>query len=175
MARGPAAPPSTLPLKLKSASPEVITPPEAVRLPAIAKRLGVVVDKERVDDTSNTKLPLIAVAKAVGSCKWRTPEPRVPVLSISTMRALAATPEVLSEPREIAYLAVPELVAMVRQPRLSEPTEYELPTALIATFVCTPVLLLMSSTLGSNATLPAPSALKLPAMATGPPASKPWK
>ena len=59
MARGPAAPPSTLPLKLKSASPEVITPPEAVRLPTIAKRLGVVVDKERVDDTSNTKLPLI--------------------------------------------------------------------------------------------------------------------
>lgn len=153
----------------------MITPPEAVRLPAIAKRFGTVVDKERVDDTPNTKLPLIAVGNAVGSCEWRVPEPSVPVLSTSIMRPLVATLEVLSEPREIAYLEVPELVAMVRHPRLSAPTEYELPVELIGTFVCTPVLVLMSSTPASKATFPVPSALKLPAMATGPLASKPWK
>src|SRR5215471_4516781 len=174
MASGPAAPPSTLPLKLKSASPEVITPPEALKLPTIAKRLGVVVDKDRVDVTSKTKLPLIAVGKAVGSCKRRTPEPSVPVLSTSIMRPLVATLEVLSEPRENAYLEVPDPVAIVRQPRLSEPTEYELPTEFIGTLVCTLVLVLMSSTPAAKATLPVPSALNVPAMATGPLALKPW-
>src|SRR5215470_11140217 len=175
MVRGPAAPPSTLPLRLKSASPEVITPPEAVKLPIIAKRLGVVVDKDRVDVTSKTKLPLIAVGKAVGSCKRRTPEPSVPVLSTSIMRPLAATLEVLSEPRENAYLEVREPAAIVKQPRLSEPTEYELPAGLMGTLVCTPVLVLMSSTPASNATFPVPSALNVPATATGPLALKPWK
>src|SRR5215470_7688947 len=176
IARGPAAPPSELPLRLKSASPEVITPPEAVMLPTMAKRLGVVVDKDRVDVTSKLKLPLSAVVeKAVGSCMRRVPEPSLPVLSTSIMRPLAAMLDVLSEPRENAYLEVPDPVAIVRQPRLSEPTEYELPTELIGTLVCTPVLVLMSSTPAAKATLPVPSALNVPAMARGPLASKPWK
>lgn len=89
------------------------------------------------------------------------------------MRPLVATPELI-EPRENRYVDIPELVAIMRQPRLSGPTEYELPAELMVTFVCTPALLLMSSTPTRRAILPVPSASKAPAIAAGPLVSKPW-
>src|ERR1700675_1019160 len=64
---------------------------------------------------------------------------------------------------------------MVRQPRWSEPTEYELLPEIMDRFVCKPAtsVLLMSSMPTDVATWPAPSALNVAPMPTGPLESKP--